>query len=142
MWTTAEVDAHRRRQLGNKGTPQHDDVEDPFLAFGKLVKGAWRKVSNKEVPKAAEKEASDEKDKADVTGSTLVLPSGEKRAALVTIVPPNESPPGGEQQQENGGIWEEAVADEFQHREIGQTETIREDETRYPWEDSGSPRAL
>ncbi|KIY70405.1 hypothetical protein CYLTODRAFT_183854 [Cylindrobasidium torrendii FP15055 ss-10] len=44
VWTEQEMEDHRRRVTGE----QRGDVEDPFLALGRIMKGAWRKMNGKE----------------------------------------------------------------------------------------------
>ncbi|KAK7467616.1 hypothetical protein VKT23_004669 [Stygiomarasmius scandens] len=67
MWTDEETEAHMRRQLESQEKRRisllramqeeeerrGDEVEDPFVALGKMMKGAWRKMSGKDKGKGA-----------------------------------------------------------------------------------------
>lgn len=123
MWTEAEVEQHRRRQQGGVHESAQD-AEDPFVIFGRMVKRTWQKMNNKEVPKDS---AKDEKGGEPPSPAVVVgVTSTEERSVLAPIAAPNDSPRG---QSEEGRVWEEAIGEDFQNRDIGQTETIREDDS-------------
>lgn len=124
MWTTEEVDAHNRRQREKHA---NEEFEDPFLALGKMVKGAWRKVSNKE--KDGEKTESKKKGRKGgvvVAGAAVATPTDGTPTISILAEEEDEG-----QEEEEGRVWEEEIGDGFP-RGVGQTETIMEGHREYP----------
>jgi hypothetical protein len=76
MWTEEEsevhlrrqVEAHERRRMTLMQAMQEEEeklrgdeeVEDPFVALGRMMKGAWRKMSGKEKAKRTAAGSSDD----------------------------------------------------------------------------------
>ncbi|KAJ7436195.1 hypothetical protein FB451DRAFT_1006720, partial [Mycena latifolia] len=115
MWTQDEIDRHTQRILAERVGERERDIDDPFLTFGKMVKGVWRKVNNTKRPEGGAEKAGAEK--AGAGGGKVVV---AERMVLATISADNTNTPS----REEGGVWEEEVGDRFLN--VGQTETIVE----------------
>ncbi|RDB22292.1 hypothetical protein Hypma_010622 [Hypsizygus marmoreus] len=155
MWTDEELDKQRilqvaetrRRRPREEGDVEEvdevGDVEDPFLALGKIVKVAsrtiWRKVSHKEL--SSKQKAKEARGKGDGEGegknSLPPTPASEnpapeslpppveiieERHVLATITSNGEDVPGNK----------DAVEGELL-LSVSQTETIVEGHTKYSW---------
>ncbi|EAU88695.1 hypothetical protein CC1G_01068 [Coprinopsis cinerea okayama7 len=170
MWTEEELAEARARQVAaamekerqrreQKANAQDDD-EDPFMVFGRLVKGAskqiWKKVAKKESKKdIGEKDREgDEKDgegkEKSSEDSGEVKRSGDGSAPPTPIAlqqsdslgdqgrPPrlrsilnNSTPHVTDEPEEEGRVWEEEIGQEFL-LSIGQTEAMIESRTQAP----------
>ncbi|KAK0211259.1 hypothetical protein DFS33DRAFT_1298427 [Desarmillaria ectypa] len=113
MWTETELEEHARR-TASQGHDRRDteDFEDPFLALGKMMKGAWKKMSNSSGGNRAKTSRA-----VVVSGMTNSMPQQEPRTSNLIIREDSEA--------EQGGVWEEEIGHSIP-RNIGQTETIRE----------------
>ncbi|THV03938.1 hypothetical protein K435DRAFT_229284 [Dendrothele bispora CBS 962.96] len=85
MWTEEETEAHLKRQMEGQEKRSisllramqeqeekrgDDDAEDPFVALGRLMKGAWKKMSGKDKSKGAAVAAT-------ASGEAPMPPEGE-----------------------------------------------------------------
>lgn len=117
MWTEAELEEHARRIASEAhvrhehSTRDQEDIEDPFLALGKMMKGAWKKMSNSRGSTRA-------KTSRVVSGVTDSMPQQEPRTSSNLNVREDS-------EAERGGVWEEEIGHAIA-RNIGQTETICE----------------
>ncbi|KAF5386617.1 hypothetical protein D9615_001541 [Tricholomella constricta] len=169
MWTDEEMEQQRqvamnearRRHYQHHYYDEDEDMEgeDPFLALGKLVKGAgksiWRRVSQRDL---AKKGKAKEKEKG-VEGEVESSPGGgegdENRSGRGTEVEAESTSAVSESEQQrhvlatitpNEGDAAEIDADDDEHfRLVGQTETIRDGHAKYAWitealNDTASPR--
>lgn len=139
MWTDEELEQQRLDQDAKKKRTSLDGEEgtDPFLALGKIVKGAgksiWRKVSNKDLSKQT-KEQTDENGKKSTSSSVGARDSSEIPESAPTIPEPPEERiilapiiPNGDNTSENDEESDERFLS------VGQTETIVEGHTKYSW---------
>jgi len=144
----------QRRRAGRKNGKGVDEVDDPLLALGRMVKVAgrtlWKRVSNKDVaaaataaatstpnPKEGPKEQEDAANGQSNTGSpTPTKTSRPPSPALLPILGNGTSNVDDhhieeyEEEEEEGGAWDEEVGDSFP-RNVGQTETIIEGRAVY-----------
>ncbi|KAK0196524.1 hypothetical protein F5146DRAFT_1129305 [Armillaria mellea] len=113
MWTETELEDHARR-IASEAQDRRDqeDFEDPFLALGKMMKGAWKKMSNSSGSTRAKTSRA-----VVVSGMTDSMPQQEPRTSNLIVREDSEA--------EQGGVWEEEIGHAIP-RNIGQTETIRE----------------
>jgi len=151
MWTNEEIEqqqqiamaeGRRRRYQHHYVDEDEEEMEDPFVAFGKLVKGAgksiWRKVSHRDLEKYKEKDKKNKERAADGEGKK----SGDENRTEMEVEVELASPTSGMEQRhvlatitQNGeDILGSSNDDDEEHfRTIGQTETIREGHTKYIW---------
>ncbi|KAF8077635.1 hypothetical protein FPV67DRAFT_1462469 [Lyophyllum atratum] len=152
MWTEEEIEQQREiaMQEGRRRHYQHHyvdedegEMDDPFVAFGRMVKVAgksiWRKVSHKDLARTQKeggKGVQEGEGKKGIDGGegdenrtgadVLALTSGEQRHVLATIG------------QNGEDVSDSKDSDEEHFRTIGQTETIREGHTKYTWITEGT----
>ncbi|PBK78821.1 uncharacterized protein ARMOST_15660 [Armillaria ostoyae] len=113
MWTETELEDHARRIASEEQDRRdQEDFEDPFLALGKMMKGAWKKMSNSSGSNRAKTSKA-----VVVSGMTDSMPQQEPRTSNLIVREDSEA--------EQGGVWEEEIGHAIP-RNIGQTETIRE----------------
>ncbi|TFK36347.1 hypothetical protein BDQ12DRAFT_686771 [Crucibulum laeve] len=140
MWTEEELEQQRLKQ-DKMNEKKEGDVEDPFVALGRMMKGAgktlWRRMSQKELSKtrAMEEEKEKNSDESGERHSSLEDSEGPKQEKPLstakdpsrTVLAPLFS--NGEETEhkveEEGRVWEEEIDDRFPLN-IGQTETIIE----------------
>ncbi|KAG6817772.1 hypothetical protein H0H87_003180 [Tephrocybe sp. NHM501043] len=155
MWTEEELEQQRVFAM-NQGRLRHaqhhllaeedeEGADDPFLALGRMVKGAgkslWRKVSNQELSKQVKKDIQTE-----TPTSSILMGEAEGKKSLESagderVEEEEEEPTPLEKQRfvrpptppikkdsENNEEGEDEDQDEQTFRTIGQTQTIREGE--------------
>ncbi|GLB34624.1 hypothetical protein LshimejAT787_0201890 [Lyophyllum shimeji] len=154
MWTDEEIEQQRQHAMaeGRRRHHQHhyvdedeDEMEDPFLALGRLMKGAgksiWRKVSHthKDAGKRKEKDKYEKERVADGDGKK----AGDENGSWVEVQAEAEAASpgsGAEERQVLATILQNGESamdtrkddDEEHFRTVGQTETLRED-TKCTW---------
>lgn len=124
MWGDDEVvPAVRRHQAKGQARLDEDATyEDPFMAIGKAVKHAWRRVAHK-----TKQQPEDElgQDDTKVVRSVLDIsrPNDDATRRL-------DQGDGEMEEEEEGRVWEEEVGEMFQNR-FSQTETLIDGRGKY-----------
>ncbi len=101
-----EQEAENQRRAA---AAQRQELDDPFLTLGRMVKGAWKKMNSRpEKPPPVPKV---------VTGVTSTVPHVQEAEIIIRH--------GRQSSGDQGGVWEEEVVP----RHVGQTDTFRETDT-------------
>ncbi|KAF9017206.1 hypothetical protein BDZ89DRAFT_385454 [Hymenopellis radicata] len=101
-----EQEAENRRRAA---AAHRQELDDPFLTLGKMVKGAWKKMNaRQEKPLPPPKV---------VTGVTSTVPDVQEAEIFIRH--------GRQSSNGQGGVWEEEIVP----RNVGQTDTFRETDT-------------